>query len=163
MTKKVVLAGLFLLAIGGFRLPASAADAQQPAAAASPEALRGVVKSYLEIQDHLAADRFEDVKGPARTLSSQAAAMGKPGAELAKAATALAGAADLKAARDAFGPLSDAVIARVKADGSKEVTADLRLAYCPMVRKSWLQREEQVRNPYYGSKMLTCGELKPVK
>jgi hypothetical protein len=55
------------------------------------------------------------------------------------------------------------VIARVQADGSKEAAADLKIAYCPMVKKSWLQREEQVRNPYYGAQMLTCGELKPLK
>ncbi len=32
-----------------------------------------------------------------------------------------------------------------------------------MVKRSWLQRGERVRNPYYGASMLTCGELKPVK
>ena len=121
-----------------------------------------VVSSYLEIQAHLAADRFENVKAPARVLAAQGGAMGKAGEGIAKAAAALEAAGDLKAARDAFGPLSDAVIARVQAASGKEA-ADLRVAYCPMVKRSWLQRDGQIRNPYYGSQMLTCGELKPLK
>ena len=142
----------------------SALAAQQQASSpSSTEATRGIVKTYLEIQGHLAADKFEDVKGPARTLTSQAAALGREGADLAKAATAFAAASDVKTARDAFGALSEAVIARVKADGSKEAAADLRLAYCPMVKQSWLQRDEQIRNPYFGSSMLTCGEFKPLR
>ena len=136
---------------------------QPPSAAKSPDATRAIVKSYLEIQAHLAADRYEDLKGPSSLLVSQAAALGKEGTELARAASTFAAASTLVEARDAFGPLSDAVIARVKADGSADVAAELRLGFCPMNRKSWLQREEQVRNPYYGTKMLTCGDLKPVK
>jgi hypothetical protein len=157
MMKRIVI-GLTLAVVA-----CAAISAQQPAAQQSTDATKGIVKSYLEIQTHLAADRFEDVKGPARTLAAQAAALGKEGTELAKAATAFAAAADMNVAREAFGPLSDAVIARVKADGSKDAAAELRLAYCPMAKRSWLQREEQLRNPYYGTKMLTCGEFKPLK
>jgi hypothetical protein len=29
-----------------------------------------------------------------------------------------------------------------------------------MAKASWLQRDKQISNPYYGSKMLRCGELK---
>ena len=138
-------------------------EAQRPPAPPESEATRAVVKSYLDIQTALAADRFDDAKGPARSLVSQAAALGTEGAELAKAATGFAAAADLTAARAAFGPLSEAMITRVKADGSSDVAGELRLGFCPMARKSWLQREEQTRNPYYGTRMLTCGELKPLK
>jgi hypothetical protein len=152
--KTLALAALSLLALS------ASPSAQQ---AASTADLRAVVRSYLEIQTHLAADRFAEVRAPASTLAAQAAALGKNGEAIAKAAAALQSAADLAAAREAFGPLSDAVIARVQADGSPEALSDLRLGYCPMAKRSWLQREEQVRNPYYGKGMLTCGELKPVK
>ena len=36
----------------------------------------------------------------------------------------------------------------------------MKIAYCPMVRQSWLQKDEKIRNPYYGSTMLECGEFK---
>ena len=30
-------------------------------------------------------------------------------------------------------------------------------AFCPMAPGRWLQTEETISNPYYGSEMLTCG------
>jgi len=82
---------------------------------------------------------------------------------VAKAAKAVSTAKNLDAARTALGPLSDAVIAAAKADGWKDVSG-VALGYCPMVNKSWLQKEgTQVSNPYYGSQMLTCGDLKDPK
>ncbi len=148
----------FAMACGCSALALIAVSAQRPS-----DSTRAIVTSYLEIQDQLASDHFENVKGPAKTLAAQAVALGNEGTSLAKAAAAFEKAADIKAARAAFGPLSTAVIERVKADGSKEAAADLRLAYCPMAGNWWLQREERLRNPYYGTAMLTCGEFKPLK
>ncbi|RYG53246.1 MAG: DUF3347 domain-containing protein [Chitinophagaceae bacterium] len=34
------------------------------------------------------------------------------------------------------------------------------LQYCPMAKASWLSNENEIRNPYYGTAMLTCGEVK---
>ena len=133
--------------------------AQQPAQT-DADALKGVVASYLEIQSHLVADRFNELKQPARTLASQAQALRNAGLGIARAAAALEQAPDIATARTKFGDLSDAVIARLNAEDGKDARANLRLAYCPMVRKSWMQREEQIRNPYGGKSMLTCGEFK---
>ena len=130
--------------------------------AAASESLKAIVNAYTQIQSQLAADKIDDVKGPARAIGGQAATMGKSGEALAKAAAAIEAAKDLKAARDAFGPLTDAVMAAGTAEGWKDVEG-VRIGFCPMVSKPWLQKEEQVRNPYYGSQMLTCGELKPLK
>jgi hypothetical protein len=123
------------------------------------ESLKAIVASYITIQQQLAADKVADIKVPARAIAAQAAAMGKGGAALVKAASSLEAASDLKAARDAFGALTDAVLAAGKAEGWKDVEG-VKLAFCPMVDKSWLQKDAQIRNPYYGSGMLTCGEFK---
>ena len=32
--------------------------------------------------------------------------------------------------------------------------------YCPMKKASWLSLSKEVKNPYYGSKMLNCGSVK---
>ncbi len=32
-------------------------------------------------------------------------------------------------------------------------------AYCPMKKAYWLSSEKAIKNPYYGSSMLTCGEV----
>ena len=36
---------------------------------------------------------------------------------------------------------------------------EVYLQYCPMKKSSWLSSEKEIRNPYYGAAMLTCGEL----
>ena len=32
--------------------------------------------------------------------------------------------------------------------------------YCPMQKASWLSNNKAIKNPYYGSAMLTCGNIK---
>jgi len=123
------------------------------------DGIKEVVESYLEIQAQLASDKFEGVKPAATALAARADAMGEAGAPIAKAAKTVAASADLKAARDNFGPLTDAVVAAAKADGWKDL-GDVKLAYCPMVKQSWLQKEATIRNPYYGTAMSACGEFK---
>lgn len=147
----------FVLALGAVALAGASTVAQQ-----GVDASKAIVKFYLDVHSHLAADRIEDAKTAARAIPPQAAALGKAGEGIGKAAAALAAAPDNNGVRGAFGPLSDAVIAYVQSDEGKAAAADLRLTYCPMVKKSWLQREAQVKNPYYGSSMLTCGEFKPL-
>jgi hypothetical protein len=126
------------------------------------ESLKAIVQSYLTIQAQLAADKMDDVKEPARAIAAQAAVMGKAGEQLAASAAAVEKAADITAARDAFGKLTDAVMAAGKAENWKDVEG-VRLAFCPMVDRSWLQKEKEIRNPYYGSGMLTCGSFKKLK
>jgi hypothetical protein len=126
------------------------------------ESLKTIVQSYVAIQEHLAADKLQETKAPARAIATDAAQLGAAGSDIVKAANTLHGASDLNAAREAFGTLTDAVMTLGAAEGWKDV-GDVRLAFCPMVKRSWLQKEKQIRNPYYGSSMLTCGEFKPLK
>src|SRR5262245_54698291 len=116
---------------------------------AASDAMKAIVGSYLEIQAQLSSDKIEGVKSSATALATRAEGMGEAGAPMVKAAKAIAAAPDLKAAREAFGPLSDAVIAAGKAEGWKDLS-DVKLAYCPMVKQSWLQKGEKINNPYYG-------------
>lgn len=142
-TVQLVLVGLFIAGSG----------------ISGSESLKAIVESYVTIQSQLAADKIENVKAPSRAIAAQAAAMGKGGTDLVKAANELEKASDLNSAREAFGALSDAVMAAGKAEGWKDVEG-VRLAFCPMVKRSWLQKDAQIRNPFYGSAMLTCGEFK---
>jgi hypothetical protein len=131
-----------------------------PALAQAPPAAQGVVAAYLEIQAALAKDTLDGVPAAAERIVAQAPKLGAAGEPVGMAATAVAKAEDLEAARAAFKPLSDAVIAVVRADPSAH---EVKLAYCPMAGASWLQKEETIRNPYYGSSMLICGEFRPIE
>jgi hypothetical protein len=129
------------------------------AAIQGSESLKAIVSSYLTIQSQLAADKIDGIKAPARSIAAQATAMGDAGADIAKAAGNLENATDIERARDAFSALTEAVMAAGKAEGWKDVEG-VRLAFCPMVNRSWLQKEERIQNPYYGKSMLTCGTFK---
>jgi Cu(I)/Ag(I) efflux system membrane fusion protein len=123
------------------------------------EPLKAIVASYLDIHGRLFRDNMEGIKQAAAKIQQQAAGMGTSGGAIAKAAKSLEAAPDLKTARDAFGALSDAVIAAGDAEGWKDLP-DIKQAYCPMAKKPWLQRDESIRNPYFGPAMPTCGEFK---
>ena len=137
----------------------AAAFAIVSSGAEASEILKAVVAPYLEVQAQLAADKVDGIKASAAAISTAASSLGKPGEAIVEAAKALERAADLEAAREAFGPLSDAVIAAAKAEGWTCLD-DVKVAFCPMVNRSWLQKGEKIRNPFYGSAMLTCGEIK---
>ena len=138
------------------RLAAIAAALVAVAVPASAAVADGLAAPYLHIQVALANDSTDGVAEAARAIAAEAAEMGEQAAAIGTAAEALAEAADLRSARDAFGPLSDALIAYGKEVGFGE----LRLAYCPMVDREWLQATSELRNPFYGSMMLTCGEFR---
>lgn len=123
---------------------------------AASDNVKGIVDSYLEVHAALASDKLEGVRAPARAIAAEAEKMGERGAAMLKAAKGVEQAEDLKAARAAFNPLSDLVIAAAK----KANITDVKVAYCPMAKGSWLQKDDTIRNPYYGSQMLTCGEFK---
>ena len=36
----------------------------------------------------------------------------------------------------------------------------VRVAFCPMQLKPWMQADGAIRNPYYGSRMPTCGSFR---
>ncbi|MDD3179943.1 MAG: efflux RND transporter periplasmic adaptor subunit [Opitutaceae bacterium] len=80
---------------------------------------------------------------------------------LGKYSGAPADAIDLQTARRDFAPLSTAVADLTRA-GHLHHTAGLHIFECPMapvvVKGRWLQRTAELRNPFYGSAMPTCGE-----
>ena len=135
----------------------SSAPASRPAA--RPADVAALVESYLRIQTALAEDRFEGVLDGALAIANLTAKIGSPAAAVKVGVNPFAQAADLRAAREAFGPLSDAVIAFVRSEGGA-MPDGINAAYCPMARKSWLQRGKTIRNPYYGKVMAECGAMK---
>ena len=69
---------------------------------------------------------------------------------------------DMGKQRNQFDFLSQALINSVKAFGTNEKTYYVQ--YCPMANDNqganWLSLEPQIRNPYFGDKMMKCGIVK---
>ena len=120
---------------------------------ARAEVSPSLVSPYLKVQIALAVDSLEGVTEAARALAAAAAAVGGEAAAVVDPAEALADTDSLDSARTAFGPVSDAFIAYGQAVG----LGDLKVAFCPMANKSWVQQGGAIANPFYGSRMLTCG------
>jgi hypothetical protein len=139
-----------------FAVVATVFAAVSAAAAELPKAL---VDPYLQVQAALASDKFEPVAMNAKAIGAVAATLGKDAEVLASTAKTLEAAKDIAAARTAFGDVSAALVAYAEKTKS-ELGADVRVAYCPMVNKPWLQKDKEIKNPYYGTSMLSCGSFK---
>src|SRR5690606_26274788 len=74
-------------------------------------------------------------------------------------ASAIANSSDLEQQRKDFKELSESMIQLAKASPRSEA---IHLQHCPMYEggSDWLSHEKEIRNPYYVSKMLTCGSVK---
>ena len=60
---------------------------------------------------------------------------------------------DLKKQRETFKSLSKNTYELIKVSKSEQAVYK---QYCPMADADWLSKEKAVKNPYYGSSMLTC-------
>ncbi|SMC56881.1 DUF3347 domain-containing protein [Pedobacter nyackensis] len=78
-------------------------------------------------------------------------------ASLSEHAGMIAQSKDLKSQREHFASLSDGMI--VLAKSTKLSAEPLYQQYCPMKKANWLSPEKAIKNPYYGSSMLTCGKI----
>jgi hypothetical protein len=63
---------------------------------------------------------------------------------------------DIKKQRESFKSLSKSTYELIKASKSSE---PVYYQYCPMADASWLSKESAIKNPYYGSQMLSCGKV----
>jgi len=123
-----------------------------------------IMEPYLAIQTALADDSTDNVKMNAGNIVTASTALGAPAMKIDQAALQLAAAAeivppDIEKVRDKFGLLSesiDAYMTGLKLTGGEGV----RVAWCPMVNKPWLQKGDALANPYYGKEMLTCGNFR---
>ena len=154
--------------------------AGSPLAAAESSAFDRILASYEPIRLSLVQDTLEGTQPPARDLlatiealssdydaedagvsAEQASTVEDLLGELAVAAEALVAAENLEAARDAFYDLSKPLVryrAALLASGRVEGSLPV-VAFCAMAKRSWLQPEGTLGNPYHGQSMAECGEV----
>jgi hypothetical protein len=123
--------------------------------ASAEDTATALLDPYFRIHARLADDSVEGVRADAKLIATHAQTMGEGGKPITDAATALGRSSDLDGAREAFGRLSDALI-----EWAEHADFEATVMYCPMADKSWLQKGDAVKNPYFGSAMLNCGEKK---
>lgn len=116
---------------------------------------------YIHVKNSLVASDSEGTKTGANELN-KALKDAKASAASIEAATKLANTSDLDEQRKLFSALSNEMATLVK-DGKLSMGM-LYLEYCPMANNNsgayWLSNEKEIKNPYFGDKMLKCGSVK---
>lgn len=138
------------------------------------EPLAKVVSSYLSLHEALASDNFEAAKGASVELGKSAEAFNPSSPEIVREAWApirrqliehskhVAGTNNLQNARIPFRVLSQQIATTLRVFGNPS-SDTVRLAFCPMALggegAEWVQRAREIENPYFGSKMHSCGDI----
>ncbi len=136
-----------------------------------------IINSYLKIRSQLAADSLEGVGAEAWNIAKASEAIQEIISSIshdarlqqfhsqvdvqtiAKHAKMLHGQ-DIEAVRKHFKPLSEPIRKYVELFGKPEnVAGEVYIYHCPMYPGDWLQKDKNTGNPYYGKKMLKCGNL----
>jgi copper chaperone CopZ len=63
---------------------------------------------------------------------------------------------DIKKQRESFKSLSKNTYELIKVS---KLSEPVYYEYCPMADANWLSKESSIKNPYYGSQMLSCGKV----
>lgn len=127
---------------------------------------------YLDIKNALISGKTTDAanaatdfvaltkKTDSKVLSAKAQQSFKESVDQLMAdAITIASSKNLEKQRVAFQSLSEAFIAFAKASNTGR---KIYIDYCPMKKAYWMSMEEAIKNPYYGSSMLTCGKVSEV-
>jgi Cu(I)/Ag(I) efflux system membrane fusion protein len=134
--------------------------------ASQQQAVDELAIAYLNTHDLLVKDELEGVPDLLKNVHEAAGRLSSGASPaLTAAAEGVAHASDSKPenldeARVAYKQLSAAVIALVQlVPPTAGTAATLYQIHCPMTKGDWLQTSDAIANPYYGQRMLTCGEV----
>ncbi|WP_028283542.1 efflux RND transporter periplasmic adaptor subunit [Olleya marilimosa] len=134
---------------------------------------RIILKMYLNMKDAFVQNDTNKVSDFAKTMYSKTKTIDASG--LANMETthfnktkemimAISENSDIEKQRSHFVILNENIIAM--ATNINDLDTTLYVQKCPMANNNkgaiWLSAEKEIRNPYYGDAMLTCGEVKQV-
>lgn len=145
---------------------------EAPVAAKQNEAVTAVISSYFKLQEALvksdakqaaaAADELHKTIGNvdmSALRTEEHTVWMKVADKLSADAKAIAGTSDLKKQRTLLASLSENMHTLAKAANLSE---PIYYNNCPMFNDgkgaNWLSAEKTIKNPYYGSQMLSCGK-----
>lgn len=137
--------------------------------------LTGFLIEYFELKNSLVKSDFQQAKANIPKLESALRKIeshrldekarlvwDELNPKLKKQLESFARASDIEQQREQFGLLSDQLIETVEKFNVK--TESVYVAFCPMALNDqgayWLSEFEDIKNPYFGDKMLRCGEVK---
>ena len=125
--------------------------------------LSQLLTSYYSIKDALVAGNANAASASAEQFVKTLQSIDEKAVSKDKQNTLLSDAGhiseskDIKHQREHFATFSDNMVSLAK---SVKLTTDpIYQEYCPMKKANWLSSDKAIKNPYYGSSMLTCGKV----
>lgn len=123
--------------------------------------LNAVYQQYAKLTNALTDGDMAKAKLASNALEAGARQV-SGGGSLAASASKIITASSIEMQRAHFSTLSNEMAALIKSYGMK--TGEIYLDYCPMALNNqgayWLSSNKEIRNPYFGEAMRTCGEVK---
>ena len=128
----------------------------------SKEQAQKILTTYIKIKNALVlADGSQAKKTADQLLAELEGNTDELAEEIRTDCRHLSGTADVEYQRMHFNSLSEVVYAMVKTTHANEAT--IYRMYCPMAFNNkgayWLSAEKEVKNPYFGDKMMHCGSI----
>lgn len=125
------------------------------------KALGVAYSHYIHLKNALVASDFQKAKSASEALVKSLQSVSGSDKVLS-GATSVAQSTNLENQRKAFTTLSNDMVTLVKK--AEIASGELYLEYCPMANGNqggfWLSNEKEIRNPYFGDRMLKCGSVK---
>lgn len=122
--------------------------------------LDAVYQQYQVLTKALVVEDVNTAKTAALAIETGAREI-KGGALMGRAAAEISSTSDIKEQRLAFARLNEDLIKLLKDTGLDQ--GKLYVAHCPMALDdqgaSWVSTSKEIKNPYFGDSMLTCGSV----
>lgn len=122
-----------------------------------------LLNNYINLKNALVNSDSKAASEAAATLYQSVKNEGEftQKAELLQAAEKLSKAGSIEKQRSLLNDVSVAMWKLV--DSEETVNQTIYYQYCPMKKSYWLSKEKEIKNPYYGASMLTCGKVTATK
>ena len=134
-----------------------------------------LLSNYLDLKDALTQDNLETAHSAIKKMSSTLSKINmgifkgeahnvwmQHSSQLEKELSRAVESQNLESLRNVFKSISEQIIMIFKTFGSPNDT--LFVEFCPMANDNrganWLSKSKEIKNPYFGSSMLKCGEVK---
>ncbi|HRP32585.1 MAG TPA: DUF3347 domain-containing protein [Agriterribacter sp.] len=143
----------------------TAMEHTQAASPASPllknDRLNAVYQHYNHLTVALTNGNIADAKIAANAIEAGAKFVDGASGIIASAEKIMI-ARDIETQRRLYSGMSKAMATLIKKEGMSG--GELYIAFCPMALNdqgaTWVSENKEIRNPYFGEKMLACGEVK---
>ncbi|WPO79370.1 DUF3347 domain-containing protein [Flavobacterium sp. KACC 22761] len=170
MKKSIIaLATALTVVFSANTIQAKTNNAESTAIEMADSQLQSVYDAYFSVKDALIKSDSKLTSAKATTLltaitavkmdklkSNEHTVWMKVVKKLTADAKSISTTTDLKKQRETFKSLSKSTYDLIKVSSPTE---PIYKQYCPMADADWLSKEKAVKNPYYGSSMLTCGNV----